>query len=40
MEILMLLALSVIIGLGLHSTARADKADAKNLLKAMSNYMV
>jgi hypothetical protein len=31
--------LSVIIGLGAHSESRADEADAKRLLKAMSDYM-
>ncbi len=32
-------ALSLIVGLGTPSGARADEADAKNLLKAMSDYM-
>ncbi|MHC4574024.1 MAG: DUF2092 domain-containing protein, partial [Planctomycetota bacterium] len=39
MKIPMVLALSLIVGLGAPSGARADEADAKNLLKAMSNYM-
>ncbi len=39
MKIPMVLALFLIIGLWAPSGARADKADAKKLLKAMSNYM-
>ena len=32
-------ALSLVVGLGMLSAARADEADAKKLLKAMSDYM-
>jgi hypothetical protein len=32
-------ALALIVGVGLPSAARADEADAKSLLKAMSDYM-